>query len=195
MHLNKRLSLKVISLIWLLSVRIKYSKVINHMNYVKIDKLLFIARRLYNVWRMVFCLDYGVFTIIWRFWLLEVRGLSTVRDRWCSIIRICCVFDAHQWSCLQYTNGMLSKNVLCNSRIPGIYTTTINLLYITSYTYYQNKSCLNAFIFHLGLEFKWLPYRKTYGIVSVHRFYLLGTYCILCPIGILWRLLDFLGAS
>ena len=105
------------------------------MNYVKIDKLLFIARRLYNVWRMVFCLDYGVFTIIWRFWLLEVRGLSTVWDRWCSIIRICRVFDAHQWSCLQYTNGMLSKNVLCNSRIPGIYTTTINLLYITSYTY------------------------------------------------------------
>ena len=53
----------------------------NFIDYISFDFFGFIARRLHNVWWVVICFDYGIPTIIWRIWLLEVRGLSTFRDR------------------------------------------------------------------------------------------------------------------
>ena len=47
----------------------------------------------------------------------------------------------------------------------------------------------------LGVEFKWLPNRKANGFTSLHRFYMLGSNCVFCIIGILWSVLDFSGAG
>ena len=47
----------------------------------------------------------------------------------------------------------------------------------------------------LGVEFKWLPNRKANGFTSIHRFYLLGSNCVFCIIGILWCVLNFSGAG
>ena len=81
--------------------------------------IVHIACRVHNVWWVVFRPYHGSIASIWRIWILEIRRLSTIRNRRPSVSRICRFSYAYKWCCFQYIDGLLLEDVLRYSWISG----------------------------------------------------------------------------